>query len=424
MQKRSKALASQQRRQLIKGSAAAVGLASIGLPGISLAQNNPIRIGMPTILSGRVAMLGEASRNAAIMGVEMFNAAGGLNGRPVELVIRDSKGRPDEAARITRELVNTDGCEMILDAEASSGAFAVHEVARDLGFLVIHTCSETSALTADPKMRIPNGFRAARQGVHDAIVGGDYAGRVAKEQGLNRWMSVSPDYSYGLDTTAEFFEYLQYFNKDIEVVNSVWPKLFQADYSEPITRLLQGKPQAIYSCLWGGDLTSFIDQASIYGLMNGRQFFGVNMADYAVLSAIKSVPPNVHSGNRYLKSIPKTKANAAWCDAYVAKFDTMPLNWSWENAVGIDFMLKAIKQSNSTDTKKMSEALAGMTIDSPFGTDGKITMRESDHTIIDYAIAWGDLQPKEPFMSDPYMGNWQTVLRLEQEWMKNKGYIS
>jgi len=424
MQKRSQTLASQQRRQLIKGSAAAVGLASIGLPGISLAQNNPIRIGMPTILSGRVAMLGEASRNAAIMGVEMFNAAGGLNGRPVELIIRDSKGRPDEAARIARELVNSDGCEMILDAEASSGAFGVHEVARDLGFLVIHTCSETSALTADPKMRIPNGFRSARQGVHDAIVGGDYAGRVAKEQGLNRWMSVSPDYSYGLDTTAEFFEYLQYFNKDIEVVNSVWPKLFQADYSEPITRLLQGKPQAIYSCLWGGDLTSFIDQASIYGLMNGRQFFGVNMADYAVLSAIKSVPPNIHSGNRYLKSIPKTKENAAWCDAYVAKFDTMPLNWSWQNAVGIDFMLKAIKQTNGTDTKKMSEALAGMTIDSPFGTDGKITMRESDHTIVDYAIAWGDLQPKEPYMSDPYMGNWQTVFRLEQEWMKNKGYIS
>ena len=424
MQKRSQAIASTRRRQIIKGSAAAVGLASVGLPGISFAQNNPIKIGMPTILSGRVAMLGEASRNAAIMGVEMFNAAGGLNGRPVELIIRDSKGRPDEAARIARELVNSDGCEMILDAEASSGAFGVHEVARDLGFLVIHTCSETSALTADPKMRIPNGFRSARQGVHDAIVGGDYAGRVAKEQGLNRWMSISPDYSYGLDTTAEFFEYLQYFNKDVEVVNSVWPKLFQADYSEPITRLLQGKPQAIYSCLWGGDLTSFIDQASIYGLMNDRQFFGVNMADYAVLSAIKSVPPNIHSGNRYLKSIPKTPQNAAWCDAYVAKFNTMPLNWSWQNAVGIDLMLKAIKQTNSTDTKKLSDVLAGMTIDSPFGTDGKITMRESDHTIVDYAIAWGDLKPEEPYMPNPYMGNWETVFRLEKEWMEKKGYIS
>ena len=424
MHKRSQAIASQQRRKILTGSAAAVGLASIGLPSISLAKNNTIKIGMPTILSGRVAMLGEASRNAAIMGVEAFNAAGGLNGRPVELVIRDSKGRPDEAARIARELVNSDGCEMILDAEASSGAFGVHEVARDLGFLVMHTCSETSALSADPKMRIPNAFRAARQGIHDAIVGGDYSAKVAKEKGLTRWMSISPDYSYGKDTTAEFFEYLKHFNKDVEVVNSVWPKLFQADYSEPITRLLQGKPQAIYSCLWGGDLTSFIDQASIYGLMKDRQFFGVNMADYAVLTAIKAVPPNVHSGNRYLKSIPKTQQNAAWCDAYIAKFKTMPLNWSWQNAVGIDFMLNAIKKTNGTDTKKMSDVLQGMTIKSPFGTNGEITMRALDHTIIDYAIAWGDLQPKEPYMPNPYMGNWTTVLELEKQWMIKKGFIS
>ena len=50
---------------------------------------------------------------------------------------------------------------------ASSGAFAVHEVARDLGMLCLHTNSETSALTADPKLRLPNVFRTCRQGIHD-----------------------------------------------------------------------------------------------------------------------------------------------------------------------------------------------------------------------------------------------------------------
>jgi branched-chain amino acid transport system substrate-binding protein len=69
-------------------------------------------------------------------------------------------------------LINGDGCEVLLDAEASSGAFAVHEVARDLGFLCIHTNSETSSLTADPKLRLANAFRLCRQGIHDSIVGG------------------------------------------------------------------------------------------------------------------------------------------------------------------------------------------------------------------------------------------------------------
>jgi len=119
------------RRKLLKGAAATAGMAVLGAPAISLAQNKTIRIGMPTILSGRVAMLGISSRNAVALEVEKFNAAGGLGGRMIEMVVRDSKGQPQEAARVTRELITGDGCEMILDAEASSGAFAVHEVAKD-----------------------------------------------------------------------------------------------------------------------------------------------------------------------------------------------------------------------------------------------------------------------------------------------------
>ncbi|MFN5447459.1 MAG: ABC transporter substrate-binding protein, partial [bacterium] len=99
-----------QRRKLIQGATAVAGLASLGFPYISLAQNKPIRVGMPTILSGRVAMLGQASTNAALMEIEKFNAAGGLGGRKIELVIRDSKGQPQEAARVARELVTAEGC--------------------------------------------------------------------------------------------------------------------------------------------------------------------------------------------------------------------------------------------------------------------------------------------------------------------------
>src|SRR5689334_19885614 len=130
---------------------AGTGIITFAAPWVARAQAKTIKIGMPTILSGRVAQLGTSSRNAVLLEVDKVNAAGGLAGRQIEMVIRDSKGQPQEAARVARELVNTDGCELLIDAEASSGAFAVHEVARDLGLLSIHTNSETTALTADPK---------------------------------------------------------------------------------------------------------------------------------------------------------------------------------------------------------------------------------------------------------------------------------
>jgi branched-chain amino acid transport system substrate-binding protein len=398
------------------------GIASLSAPHLSRAQARAIKIGMPTILSGRVAQLGTSSRNAVLMEVERVNAAGGLAGRQIEMVIRDSKGQPQEAARVARELVNTDGCELLIDAEASSGAFAVHEVARDLGVFCIHTNSETSALTADPKQRIPNAFRTARQGIHDSIVGGSYAASIAKAKGLKKWASCSPDYAYGRDTTGEFTLYLKRFAPDVEIISESWPKLFQPDYTEVVTKILQAKPQALYSCLWGGDLTSYIDQANIYALFGQMEVFAVNMADYTALTVVKNLPKGIHSGNRYIKTFPGTPENAAWGDAYKAKYNEYPTNWSWENATAVMLVAEAAKKANSADGKKIAEVLRGLTIKCPFGSDGTVTMRGEDQTLIGYAIGWGTTIPQEPYVPEVKAGDWKTILELEAEWKKSKGY--
>jgi branched-chain amino acid transport system substrate-binding protein len=410
------------RRSVLKGAVAGAA-ALVSAPYVARAQSRIIRIGMPTVLSGRVAQVGTSSRNAVLMEVEKVNAAGGLAGRTIEMVIRDSKSQPHEAARVARELVNTDGCEILIDAESSAGAFAVHEVARDLGVLCLHTVSETSALTADPKLRVANAFRISRQGIHDSIAGGEYAAAIAKVQSLEQWMTCSPDYAYGRDTTAEFMEYLKHFAPDVELVGEAWPKLFQPDYTEVITKILQARPQALYSCLWGGDLTSFIEQGNIYALFAQTQFFAVNMADYTALTVVKNLPKGIHSGNRYIKSFPKTPGNAAWGDEYRAKYKEYPTNWSWENATGIHFLAEASKRADSADGKKIAEAMRGLMIKSPFGADGTITMRAEDQTIIGYAIGWGTTIPNEPYLTDVTPGNWDRILELEAAWKKKNNYI-
>lgn len=409
------------RRTLLKSAAAgAVGV--LAAPMVARSQNKTIKIGMSTILSGRVAQLGTSSRNAVMMEVEKINAAGGLAGRQIEMVIRDSKGQPQEAARLARELINSEGCELLIDAEASSGAFAVHEVARDLGMLCLHTNSETSSLSADPKLRLPNTFRVCRQGVHDAIVGGAYAAAVAKSKNLTKWMTCSPDYAYGRDTTAEYMSYVKHFHPDIEIVGEAWPKLFQPDYTEVLTKILQTKPQALYSCLWGGDITAFIDQGNIYALFGQTETFAVNMADYTALTAVKNLPRGIHSGNRYIKTFPKTAENAAWGDAYRAKYNEYPTNWSWQNATVVHFLAEAAKKVNSTDSAKLAEVLKGLTIASPFGTDGHVTLRAEDHTLVGYAIGWGTTIPTEPYVTDMTPGDWNQIFALEAEWKKQKNY--
>ena len=410
------------RRAVIKG-ATATAIGVIAAPMISGAQAKTIKIGMPTILSGRVAQLGTSSRNAVMLEADKVNTAGGLAGRSIEMVIRDSKGQPQEAARVARELVNSDGCEILIDAEASSGAFAVHEVARDLKVLCLHTNSETSALTADPKQRIPNAFRVCRQGIHDSIVGGAYAAKVANAKKLTKWMTCSPDYAYGRDTTGQFVEYLKHFKPDVEVMSEAWPKLFQPDYTEVLTKILQTKPQALYSCLWGGDLTSFIEQGNIYALFTQIETFAVNMADYTALTVVKNLPKGIHSGNRYIKTFPKTPQNATWADAYRAKYNEYPTNWAWQNATVVNFLAAAAKKANSADGAKLAEALRGLTIDSPFGSNGKLTIRAEDQTLIGYAIGWGTTIPTEPYVPDVTAGDWKQIIELEAAWKKKNNYL-
>jgi branched-chain amino acid transport system substrate-binding protein len=408
------------RRAILRGAAGLTGI--IAAPWVARAQAKTVKIGMQTILSGRVAQLGTSSRNALTMELDKINAAGGLAGRQAEVVVRDSKGQPQEAARIARELVNGEGCEILIDAEASSGAFAVNEVARDLGVLCLHTNSETSSLTADPKVRIPNAFRLCRQGIHDSIVGGSYAASIASAKGLTKWVTCSPDYAYGRDTTAQFIEYLKHFKPDVEILTDAWPKLFAPDYTEVITKIQQAKPQAMYSCLWGGDLTSYIDQGNIYALFGQLEFFAVNMADYTALTKVKNLPKGIHSGNRYIKTFPGTPQNAAWGDEYRTKYGEYPTNWSWQNAAVVHFLAAAAKKAGSADGAKVAEALRGLTIESPFGADGTLTIRGEDHTLVNYAIGWGTTIPNEPYVPDVKTGDWKQIVELEAAWKAKNGY--
>ena len=418
------------RRGVLKAAAATAAVAAgtsagiTGFPAYLKAANTPIRVAVPTIMSGRVAILGRSSIAGMMIPVREINEQGGIDGRMIEVVSRDSRGKPDEAARMTRDLVNNEGCEIVLNAEASGASFAVNETVRDIRRFCIHSVSETSSLTADPKNRIPWVFRAARQGIHDAVGGGLYAAEVSKQKGLKRWATCSPDYAYGRDNTAEFMEYARLFAEDIEVTTQTWPKLFQPDYTENITALLNTQPDAVYSCLWGGDLVAFFDQASLYGLFEQFEAFAVNLSDYPVISAIQNLPEGIHGGSRYHKDIPDTEANEAWYAAYMAESNILPTNWAWQADTAMRFIIEALKETGGdTDSEKLAAATAGRTIDSPFGVDATLTLRDSDNTLVNYVVGYGLTVSRDPFMASFTQTQWDSIFQHEAEWKQRNGYI-
>ena len=87
------------------------------------------------------------------------------------------------------------------------------------------------------------------------------------------------------------------------------------------------------------------------------------------------------------------------------------------------FLIAALRKTGSSDPAQLAPALSGMEIASPVGMlDGKIVMRAEDKTIIDYALGWGRIVPKEPYLVDIEPADWAEIVRIEAAWKKEKGF--
>ena len=83
----------------------------------------PVQLGFLAGLSGRSADLGEAARNGVMLAIEQRNLAGGINGRAIELIVRDDREDPETAARGAAELAAS-GVAAIIGPITSSMAVA------------------------------------------------------------------------------------------------------------------------------------------------------------------------------------------------------------------------------------------------------------------------------------------------------------
>jgi branched-chain amino acid transport system substrate-binding protein len=101
----------------------------------------PIRIGFAAELSGPRAEKGVSARNAVQLAIENINAEGGINGRPLELVVKDDKGDPELAKQVDAELVNEKVVAMVAHITSGLVAAVLDQVNQDKVVLLSPTGS-------------------------------------------------------------------------------------------------------------------------------------------------------------------------------------------------------------------------------------------------------------------------------------------
>ena len=112
-----------------------VALVSLGLV---LAAGDPIKVGVVLPLTGEQAKFGEIEKNSFVMGVEEINNSGGINGRPIDLMMEDDTGKPDVGRSAIEKLISQDKVIVVTGGYSSSVTYAVCAAAqqRKIPFLV------------------------------------------------------------------------------------------------------------------------------------------------------------------------------------------------------------------------------------------------------------------------------------------------
>ncbi|HCB35118.1 MAG: hypothetical protein A2W52_04275 [Candidatus Taylorbacteria bacterium RIFCSPHIGHO2_02_49_25] len=107
----------------------------------------PIKIGVLVPLTGDGAPYGEPARNVYLLAAEEINAAGGVSGQPLELIIEDSKCNGKDATSAAQKLINIDKVQIILGGFCSSESIAATPVAEAAKVAILSPGSSSPDLT-------------------------------------------------------------------------------------------------------------------------------------------------------------------------------------------------------------------------------------------------------------------------------------
>lgn len=146
------------RRSLVMGGAGLLAAGALGFPRPALAQSEPIRIGWLAALTGPSSAPAVGFNRGVVFAAETINAAGGVKGRKVEIVTRDTQGDPTKAVNATQEMISQAKVHAIWGPTNSGESLAVTPIMARQKIPNIHPCVVDTLI--DPA-KYPNAYRIA-----------------------------------------------------------------------------------------------------------------------------------------------------------------------------------------------------------------------------------------------------------------------
>jgi branched-chain amino acid transport system substrate-binding protein len=330
---------------------------------------SPIKIGLVTDLTGMAYLLAKDNSDGARIAIDEINKAGGVLGRPLELVVRDSALKTDLGIAAARELVIDQKVNFLFGSISSAVRLAISDVARQYKVPMVDSIGGSRRLVED---RGHDYFfelsLTTRTEAYGQAVG------VSKLKG-KKLVTIGPDYEWGRLEHEGFLQPLKKLRPDIEVVAEFWPKLGEKDFTPYITAILAKNPDIIWSGLWGGDFIGFVKQAKAYGVFEKFTFIGTG--EPSALQALgQDAPEGMYGWDRAPVYAIDAPAMKAFVSAYQAKNGRIPTAWVVFGYEAVQLVKYGLEKAGTDKPEAWVRAVKGATV--PL-LRGPITFREFDN---------------------------------------------
>ena len=336
---------------------------------LALAQSGPIKIGVVTPLSGTYTPIGEQVKMGLDLAAKEINAAGGINGRKIDLIYEDEEANPAVATQKAEKLFQVEKVEFLTGTVNSGSTLAVGQLAERNNKLIATTVSFADSITGDKCS--PNVFRVnARAGMQSAAL----AAWVDKEIPKANIFFIGPDYEMGRSTVSAFKKAST--EKGAKDVGEVFAPLDNKDYSPYFGQVRAAKPNVIYTSVAGNDTVRLFTQMDEYGVNKGVTIVGASgTVTSQNLGAIGKSANGFVTGVGYSPKL-DNPANKKFVADFQKAYNKLPDLYGADSYGLLYFYKAAVEKAKSTETDKVRAAMNDLSWQTPQGTK---KMRASDH---------------------------------------------
>jgi len=380
-----------KRRQVLQFGAATAAVAGAPFAFKAAAQGNtPIKIGFPVPLTGAFSAEAQDQVRAAEIAIKDFNDAGGYKGRRAELLVRDDKLNPGEAATRTLELIEKDKVDFVVGSLSAATQLSINAVCRDRK-IIFNSISQSDAINEAKDWSLYT--------FHEALNPHLTAGAVARyafPRFGKKVVYLTADYAYGHEMVRGFQRAGQAMG--VQTLADIRHPIGAADYSAFLPRIQSLKPDILVLCNFGRDLVNSAKQATDFGIKANTKIITPVLLYTARQAGGADAFDGILGGTSYYWGMEdKIPAAKAFNDKFrKAHGGAVPSDYGALGYAGVRSVLQAVLNAKSTDSMKVSIALRQLRYN---WYKGEQFYRKCDHQSVQSVVI---VESKSKNMKDKY----------------------